>query len=143
MFTSVYVEDPLGDTGRKLSVPNSILDRLKFDAGEEAHILAGGSTKVIPYYANIKYLLDPYRNYSTSYIISIGANYVDGEDMDKILDNLSQRLNYGIGVGIEYNNSEFQLLYGRYNYKMIIISNEDDENLYKSAKLTLTWKYRF
>jgi len=130
----------IDEIGSFLSVPHSILDRIKFDAGEEDYIYAGSSTTIIPYYASLKYLLDPYQKFSPFYIVKIGINYVDDEDISKLLDELSQRFNYGIGVGVEYNNLVFGLLYGKYSYSTLIPSHLSDKDI---TKLTFSWKYKF
>ena len=139
-------EDPLMAKIEGISgLSNEFYRRLRFDVGEDATINLGANVTIYPYYAKMKYLLDPSNNYTPYYLVSIGFNYVDGEDIAfaKILDDLSQRMNYGIGVGIEFFNLELEVLYGKYNYQVISISYEDDLNLYSSTKLTFSFKYRF
>jgi hypothetical protein len=125
-------------------IPKGIYDRLRFDAGEEAAIMVGPTTTVYPYYAKLMYLLDPAGRYTPYYVISLGFNYIDGEDVAfaKVMDELSERVNYGIGVGVNFDSSEIEILYGKYNYETISTSH-DDRNTYSSTRLTFTYKYKF
>jgi len=142
----IVSEDPLMTKIENISgISNEFYRRLKFDIGEDLSINLGANVTIYPYYAKIKYLLDPSNNFTPYYLISVGFNYIDGEDIAfaKVLDDLSQRMNYGIGVGIEFYHFELEVLYGKYNYQVISVSHEDDMNLYSSTKLTLNCKYRF
>ncbi|RUA07045.1 MAG: hypothetical protein DSY38_03400 [Fusobacteria bacterium] len=128
-----------------LRLPKGFTNRFVMDTGEEATINVGPSATIIPYYAKLKYLLDPTGIYSPYYLIMVGANYVEDDDIaiSKMVEDISQMLNYGIGVGVEFPNTEIEILYGRYNYQMIWNGREEDKNLYSSTKLTISYKYKF
>lgn len=130
---------------KDVNIPIEFYRRLEFETEEEPYINIGVSTKITPYYAKIKYLLDPEDEYSPYYLFSTGANLVEGEEIgfNEFLGNFEQRLNYGIGVGITIKNFEFEILYGKYNYQILGVSQQEDENLYSSTKLTFNCKYRF
>lgn len=130
---------------REVGIPTEFYRRLEFETGEEPYISVGVSTKIIPYYAKIRYLLDPEDQSSPYYLFSAGVNFVEGEEFefDVFLDDLRQRINYGVGVGITVENIEFEILYGRYNYQILGVPQEEEENLYNSTKLTFNCKYRF
>jgi hypothetical protein len=137
-------DNPLLARG-KVKIPTEFYRRLDFETGEEPYISIGVSTKIIPYYAKIRYLLDPKDESSPYYLFSIGVNLVDGEEVEinKFLDDLSQRINYGVGVGITLKNLELEMLYGRYNYEMIRVPQQEENDLYSSTKLTFNCKYKF
>ncbi|MCS5420557.1 MULTISPECIES: hypothetical protein [Psychrilyobacter] len=118
---------------------------MEFETGEAAYISIGVSTKIIPYYAKIKYLLDPEDQSSPCYLFSAGVNLVEGEgvDLDKFLNDFNQMVNYGVGVGITVKNVEFEILYGKYNYQIIEVTQQEEENIYNSTRLTFNCKYRF
>ena len=126
-------------------VPTEFYRRLDFETGEEPYISIGVNTKIIPYYAKIRYLLDPEDKSSPYYLFSVGVNLVDGQEVEinKFLDDLSQRINYGVGVGITLKNLELEILYGRYNYEMLRVPQQEENDLYSSTKLTLNCKYKF
>lgn len=130
---------------RKVGVPTYFYRRLEVETGKEPYISIGISTKIIPYYAKIKYLLDPDDQHSPYYLLSGGVSLAEGEeiDFDKFLDNLEQRINYGLGVGIIIKNIEFEILYGKYNYQIFGVPQQEEEKLYSSTKLTFNCKYRF
>ncbi|MEI6857944.1 hypothetical protein [Psychrilyobacter sp.] len=130
---------------RKVGIPTEFYRRLEVETGEEPYISIGINTKITPYYAKIRYLLDPGNEYSLYYLFSGGVNLAEGEEInfDKFLDNLEQSINYGIGIGITIKNVEFEILYGKYNYQILGAPQEEEENLYSSAKLTFNCKYRF
>lgn len=130
---------------REIGIPAGFYRRLEFETGEEPYINVGVSTKIIPYYAKLKYLLDPENQYSPYYLFSMGVNLVEGEDIafDAFLDDLSQRINYGVGVGIAFKNIEVEVLYGKYNYQNIGVPHQDEKSLYSSTKITFGCKYRF
>lgn len=131
--------------GRVAKIPTEFYRRLDFETGEEPYISIGVSTKIIPYYAKIRYLLDPKDESSAYYLFSVGVNLVDGQEVEinKFLDDLSQRINYGVGVGITLKNLELEMLYGRYNYEMLRVPQQEENDLYSSTKLTLNCKYKF
>jgi hypothetical protein len=120
-------------------------ERIKFEAGEEDEINLGGDTIIYPYYAKLRYLLDPQDNYTPYYLVSLGINYVDGEELifSKFVNDLTERMNYGIGVGIEFKESEIEILYGKYNYQVVGVAKIESENMYSSTRLTLKYKYKF
>ncbi|UUV18583.1 porin family protein [Fusobacteria bacterium ZRK30] len=130
---------------REVGIPTGFYRRLEFETGEEPYINVGVSTKIIPYYAKLKYLLDLEDQSSPYYLFSMGVNLVEGEDIafDAFLDDLSQRVNYGIGVGITFKDVEVEILYGKYNYQNIGIPHQDEKSLYSSTKITFGCKYRF
>ncbi len=130
---------------RGVGIPAEFYKRLEFETGEEPYINVGVNTKIIPYYAKLKYLLDPEDQTSPYYLFSAGVNLVEGEDIafDRVLDDLAQRVNYGIGVGVAFKNTELEMLYGRYNYENIGIYQQDQKSLYSSTKITFGCKYRF
>ncbi|OQY42882.1 MAG: hypothetical protein B6227_00810 [Fusobacteriia bacterium 4572_74] len=130
---------------REVWIPAETYRRLEFVSGKEPYINVGISTKIIPYYAKLKYLLNPEDKSSPYYLFSIGVNLVEGEDVafNAFLDNISQRINYGIGVGVPFENIEIEILYGKYNYQNIGILQQEEKNLYSSTKITFGCKYRF
>jgi len=119
--------------------------KLKFETKKDPHINVGVSTKITPYYAKLKYLLEPEDEYSLYYLLSMGANLVEGEEIDfnKFFGDIEQSLNYGIGVGITIKNIELEILYGKYNYQILGAPQQEDKNFYSSTKLTFNCKYRF
>lgn len=130
---------------REIGIPAGFYRRLEFETGEEPYINVGVSTKIIPYYAKLKYLLDPEDQSSPYYLFSLGVNLVEGEDIafNKVLNDLAEMINYGIGVGIVFKGLEIEVLYGKYNYQNIGIPHQDEKSLYSSTKLTFGCKYRF
>lgn len=129
----------------RVGIPANFYRRLEFETGEEPHINVGLSTRIIPYYAKLKYLLDPENQSSPYYLFSLGINLVEGEDMafDEFLDDIGQRVNFGIGVGILLKKLELEVLYGKYNYQNVGLSQEKEKSLYSSTKITFACKYRF
>lgn len=101
--------------------------------------------KITPYYARLKYLLNPEDHSSPYYLFLMGANLVEGENINfyEFVGDLEQRINYGIGVGITFKNVEFEILYGKYNYQIFRVSRKQKEDLYSSTKLTFNCKYKF
>ena len=130
---------------REIGIPTEFYRRLEFETGEEPYISIGINTRIIPYYAKLRYLLGLEDESSPYYLFSVGVNFIDGEEVsfNKALDNLAQRVNYGIGVGIVIDNTELEILYGKYNYQMIGISHSEEKDLYSATKLTFNYKYRF
>ena len=130
---------------RTIGIPTEFYKRLGFETGEEPYISVGVSTRIIPYYAKLRYFLDPEDQDSPYYLFSLGVNFVDGEEIsfDKVLDNLAQRINYGVGVGVMIDNTELEILYGKYNYQMVGIPHSEEKDLYTSTKLSFNYKYRF
>lgn len=145
---AIHVEEEtslLSTIERKIGIPTEFYRRLEFETGEEPYINVGVNTKIIPYYAKLKYLLDPEDQTSPYYLFSAGVNLVEGEDIafDKVLNDLAEMVNYGIGVGIAFKNIELEVLYGKYNYQNIGIPQENEKSLYSSTKITFGCKYRF
>jgi hypothetical protein len=130
---------------REVGIPTEFYRRLEFETGEEPYISIGVSTRIIPYYAKIRYLLDPEDDTSPYYLFSMGVSFIDGEELDfnVFLNDLAQRVNYGVGVGVTYNRFEIEILYGQYNYYMFGVPRSTQTDLYNSTKLTFNCKYRF
>lgn len=130
---------------KSVRIPGNFHNKIKFETKEEPYINIGFSTKITPYSAKIKYLLNPEDKYSPYYLFSTGTNLIDGEEIDinEFLGNFRQRLNYGIGIGITIKNIEFEILYGKYNYQIIGVTKQKEDTLYSSNKLTFNCKYRF
>lgn len=130
---------------RKAGMSPRFFRKLKFETGEEAYINIGVNTKIIPYYTEVKYFLDPDKEFTAYYLLTLGVNLVDGDDIefDKFLNDFSQSINYGIGVGITIRNIELEILFGKYNYQNIGNPQEKDKSLYSSTKITFACKYKF
>jgi hypothetical protein len=131
--------------GTQYGFATRFLGRIEVEFGEDPYIVVGHSGEIYPYYANLKYNLNPYDETSSYYLISIGFNWVDGEDfnLNRIVSSLGERINYGIGAGKEFENSKIEVLYGRYNYKMIMSAKLDEKNLYSSTRITILYEYKF
>jgi len=130
---------------KKLEIPYEVYRRLEFESGKEPYMNIGVSTKIIPYYAKLKYLLNPGNESSTYYLFSMGVNLIEDEEvaLDMFIDDIAQRVNYGVGVGISLENLELEILYGKYNYENLRVYQQKDDNLYNLTRITFGCKYRF
>lgn len=129
------------DTEEILGIPESFYSHFQYESGTGFTMRTGKNTKIIPYYAKLRYLLHPILFQTLYYVATLGISYIDGEEleMDRLVNEYMKRVNYGMGIGILVGNLEMEFLYGVYNYQI----QTYEKDVYHSTRITLIAKYVF